>query len=378
MPLAQSLSVEHGPGTYAEYVVGVQSTGGQASFGAQAMSGHADALVTSQVNPFPQSASCVQLVSARAVPARLTMAAPARAAIAGSAKNRNERRGETSREEVRFMSAPATARRAAMMTVIARFDPAPTPWNRSVFFVPECARGCAEDLADQCELSRPYSHRCATRRDQDARDMDTRDLLFGDVPLASWIAGARSTEGEPWASFRQAESAIQAGRGAEAVDLLEGVAAMEGIEARHTLEAWTALRGLGARPPAAIAKRVYGVVVEVALDRGLDVLAAYADGTARYFNWSGAATIWDAPDARFEPAVGKLLAIGARVAGVIGPWEEPRRRDLAEGFVRLNSLTPTGLHFGEGPMQALSSDAMAGPLIAAATELLQGLTSLPR
>jgi hypothetical protein len=39
-------------------------------------------------------------------------------------------------------------------------------------------------------------------------------------------------------------------------------------------------------------------------------------------------------------------------------------------------LTPSGLHFGEGPMDVLARDALGGPLVAAATVLMRGLTSL--
>jgi hypothetical protein len=36
-------------------------------------------------------------------------------------------------------------------------------------------------------------------------------------------------------------------------------------------------------------------------------------------------------------------------------------------------LTPSGLHFGQAPLNALANDAMAGPIINAALDLMQAL-----
>jgi hypothetical protein len=207
--------------------------------------------------------------------------------------------------------------------------------------------------------------------------MELRDTLFGDVPLSSWVSEPRPNL-EPWATFAQACDARAAGRTSEAVDRLRAVAAMASLESRHYLQAWHALRELGVHPEPETAKRVYGAVVEVTLQNGLDVLAAYADRTARYLNWSGAAVVWEAPDARFDAEIAAVLNPGQVIAQRIGPWEKARRGPPPAGHVRLNLLTPSGLHFGEGPMEVLARDALAGPLVAAATALMQRLTSLPR
>jgi hypothetical protein len=207
--------------------------------------------------------------------------------------------------------------------------------------------------------------------------MALRDLLFGDAPLSSWVSEPRPSN-EPWASFAQARDAFAGGAKSVAIDRLQAIASMPGLESRHYVQAWHVLRDLGVRPPAEIAKRVYGVVVEVSLQDGLDVLAAYADGSARYVNWSGACVVWEAPDARFQADIDAVLRAGAVIAQRIGPWDGTRRGPPPTGHIRLNLLTPSGLHFGEGPMDALARDALAGPLVAAATALMRGLTALPR
>ena len=68
-----------------------------------------------------------------------------------------------------------------------------------------------------------------------------------------------------------------------------------------------------------------------------------------------------------------LLTAGQRVADAIGPWKEPRRGPPPNGHVRLNMLTASGLHFGEGPFEILSTDPTGGPVIAAGTVLMQAL-----
>jgi hypothetical protein len=202
-----------------------------------------------------------------------------------------------------------------------------------------------------------------------------RDMLFADVPLSSWVPQSSGVMQEPWKTFAQARKAQGGGQKMEAVALLRAVAAMPAVESRHYLEAWHVLRELGVAPPTDLGKRLCGVVVEVALPDGQDLLAAYADHTARYLNWSGAAVVWDAPDAAFNSEIDAVLAAGHRIVERIGPWEALRPPPPPTGQVRLNLLTPSGLHFGQGPMDDLARDALAGPLLAAATKLMQGLTA---
>lgn len=203
----------------------------------------------------------------------------------------------------------------------------------------------------------------------------SRDLLFADVALASWVSRASSADREPWKTFLQAHDALKGGRTLQAVGLLRVVAAMPALEPRHYLEAWHVLRELGVAPPSELAKHLYGVVVEVALPNGLDLLAAYSDKTARYLNWTGAAVIWNAPDGGFDSDIDDLLAAGFQILQRIGAWEAARPAPPPMGQVRLNLLTPSGLHFGQGQMVDLKRDALAAPFLNAATKLMQRLTS---
>ena len=118
-----------------------------------------------------------------------------------------------------------------------------------------------------------------------------RDTLFADSTLAELLR-TLSTEAkanEPFAVFAQAFEARNTGQMEKAVELLKTLT--DGQEPRVKLLAWAALRELGTVPPPERAKEVLGVVVEVAMKGGEDLVAAYAGHTARYYNYSGAGVV---------------------------------------------------------------------------------------
>ena len=73
--------------------------------------------------------------------------------------------------------------------------------------------------------------------------------------------------------------------------------------------------------------------------------------------------------------VKRLFAIAEPVVARIGPWNKPRLAPPKQGNIRLTFLVSDGLYFGEGPMSAMQSEAMAGPIIQQATELLQAVVA---
>jgi len=124
-----------------------------------------------------------------------------------------------------------------------------------------------------------------------------------------------------------------------------------------------------------------GVIVEVPLDDGLDVLAAFADGRMRYINQSGKLAVFESTPAAMAVKQAALLDASAAAIRRIGPWPKPRLPPPRRGSVRLSFLVSDGLYFGEGPMTTLSNDELGGPVLSAATALLQaivGESSKPR
>lgn len=136
-----------------------------------------------------------------------------------------------------------------------------------------------------------------------------------------------------------------------------------------------AFRELQAQGHAVPARQLLGVVVEVPLDSGLDTLAAYADGSARFIHGSGRMSFVEGPDSAVQPVVQRLLAASQAVVDVIGPTDQPRR-PAPRRNVRMSFIVSDGLYFGEGPMEALMGDDMAGPVLRNALNLLNEITAL--
>ncbi|MFT3910620.1 MAG: hypothetical protein QM737_14435 [Ferruginibacter sp.] len=120
-------------------------------------------------------------------------------------------------------------------------------------------------------------------------------------------------------------------------------------------------------------KELLGVIIEVGLPEGLDVIAAYQDGTARYINYTGKLLVWDTQTDESNELVEQLFLHSDYVLRKIGPWDGERRPAPAEGNVRLSFLVSDGLYFGEGPFNVLEKDAMGGPVIRSAAELMNYL-----
>lgn len=201
-----------------------------------------------------------------------------------------------------------------------------------------------------------------------------REFLFGDVPVMEWPRpDAPHRQEQPWAPFAAAQDAYRRQAPPAAIAALQQVLATPGQESRQYLQAWHFLRALGVEPPLTEGRRVLGVVVEVSLPEGLDLVAAYADLSARYFNHSGAGVVWEKGTDLAGSPIQHLLAAGQAMANVIGPWLEARRAAPPVGHVRINALTPSGLYFGEAPFNTLAQDPLGGPVVAWGQALMQAL-----
>lgn len=132
-----------------------------------------------------------------------------------------------------------------------------------------------------------------------------------------------------------------------------------------------AARKLSSLSNAIDGKRIFGVIVEVGMDEGLDTLAAYEDGTARYINYTESTIVWDTKTKESNELVVDLFLAARKVVEQIGPWDAARLRRPVSGNVRLSFLVGGDLYFGEGPFAVLARDKMGGPVIAAATKLMQ-------
>ena len=203
-----------------------------------------------------------------------------------------------------------------------------------------------------------------------------RQLLFADQGLsfsASRAMGPEQTQ-EPWASFQRAAEHLRARDIPLAVQELKHLADDSSQESRVRLWAWKALRDLGQAPDASIGTQVLGVVIEVPLDRGNDVLASYADGSVRYLNQSGKIGILEPGVPDVEPLVKAEIVEAQHVAAQLPLI--PSEPAPAQGAIRVTLLTIGGLRSIEAPMNAMGNPKHPGfPLFQAATKVLRAVTS---
>lgn len=190
-------------------------------------------------------------------------------------------------------------------------------------------------------------------------------LLFADDPTA--FAARDGSRAAPW----QVLLAASPGDAAAIRKLAEDAAQESRVRALACL--W--LRTHGESVPE---RTLFGAVVEVPLEDGLDVLAVYGDGGVRYINKSGAMSIFEGAVPALQAEVQAVLAAARAVVARIGPWDQPRLPPPVAGNVRLSFVVSDGLYFGEGPYRALAQDGLAGPLLRHATALLQAVVAMPR
>jgi len=196
---------------------------------------------------------------------------------------------------------------------------------------------------------------------------DLRELLFADLPpltVLEQFAAAPDLHELAGAVAREDEVGAQT-----LLDrVLSGTA-----ETRIRLQAWSLARRVGIEPPGDDARRARGVVIDVGLDGGLDTLAGYEDGTARYLNQGGGAIVWEARDPSIDQAINELIAAAQAVVERSGPLDGPRPAAPPGGYAALWILTDNGIHLGAGPFQTLAMDPLGGPVIASGTDLMRQL-----
>ena len=203
--------------------------------------------------------------------------------------------------------------------------------------------------------------------------VELRDTLFGDLPPEEWPPAGAPADDFPWSAFAEARTHLAAGSTDDAKRCWRDVVAQPGLEPRHYLQAWRFLREHGEHPPEDVAREILGLVVEMGLRKGLDLLAVYADRSARYYNHAGGGVVIDRAEGSLAELIDALLAAAAEVVAQIGPWEDARPGPPARNHVRLSFLTPSGLHFGQGPTKQLRNDPLGGLVLRGATALMTEL-----
>jgi hypothetical protein len=187
------------------------------------------------------------------------------------------------------------------------------------------------------------------------------DLLFCDS-LDLFKNQGTNQDGYPWN--------ILLSRTSTQTDLLK-IINDNTIESRQKVLAYNKLRASGYKGEK---KELLGVIVEVGLDEGLDVLASFSDGTARYINHNESMIVWERTNDTSNALIKELFLESEKVVKQIGPWDKPRRKYPSKGIARITFLVSDGLYFGEGPINVLFDDPISGRALLAATNLMKYLT----
>lgn len=199
-----------------------------------------------------------------------------------------------------------------------------------------------------------------------------RNLLFADLPPAR-ARDVFARGGEATRFLVDLAAAAESGDAPAALRAITAAPPPE-RETRLFLQAWHLARMAGVDPGSG-GTRALGVVVDMHTDDGLDTLAGFRDGSARYLNYSGAGVVWEAPDGEIGRLVDDLLFRAEDVVLVTGPLDGERPPAPGHGGAMISILTPGGIHVGAGSTYALSNDSRGGPVINAAAALLAELVS---
>jgi len=209
--------------------------------------------------------------------------------------------------------------------------------------------------------------------------LQMRETLYSNASLEPMLSriqdDAKTTF--PWSNFFGADRAMKDNDNARAVTLLKQVADSEGLNTRIYLQAWHTLMSLGEQPPESLCGVIQGVVVEFNMpDKGLDIVAAYADHTARYWNYSGAGIVWEIRDPEIDKLVVDLLNAGQEIMKRIGAEPRESLPIPTPGKLRIFLMAYDGSSFGEGLYDQLIQDQMGNYAINASYNLMMGLMKM--
>ncbi len=115
-----------------------------------------------------------------------------------------------------------------------------------------------------------------------------------------------------------------------------------------------------------------GVILEVGLDSGVDVLAAFGDGRARFLNNNGDISMWEGGEGATAGLVAKLHSCAAPIAQQEAVQPCGRLDSPADGSVRISVFTGNGMHLAQGTMEEFDDD----PVFNAAVDLMNALEGI--
>jgi hypothetical protein len=242
------------------------------------------------------------------------------------------------------------------------------------------AVGCARPSQKQAQVSKegpPHTPMTWVTADKNAvaAAVEIKSLLFADQSLDELLKGDKvkkdADPNDPWARMKHATILNHQGKKQEAAAELHAALAIPDLETRTKLWIWNGLRQLGEQPDPSDADKVLGFIVEVPTNGGIDTLAFYDDGSARYINYTSAMGIWEGLQEP-ELGLGRSVLTSAQRAVSEVPLI-PHRSQATVKTLRITLLTMKGLRQGE---VTKSSSAALNETFKASVRLLVALVEL--
>jgi hypothetical protein len=205
--------------------------------------------------------------------------------------------------------------------------------------------------------------------------LDLRKTLYTNTSLDPMLARIQEDSKSvfPWRNFVAANEALKEGNTDGAISQLKEIVGAEGLETRIRLQAWHTLVALGEMPVETLRGYTQGVVIENHTAKGLDIVAAYSDYSARYWNHAGGGVIWDARDPDIDQLMVNLLSVGFEITKRIGVGLRDTLPVPPQGNIRVFIMAYDGSTVGEQPYEQLSKDPMGRVAIDAGSKLMKGL-----
>ena len=202
-----------------------------------------------------------------------------------------------------------------------------------------------------------------------------RETLYSNASLEPVISRIKEDSKTifPWSNFVEANQAMKKNDKAKAINLLKQVVDANGLDTRIYLQAWHTLVSLGELPPESTRGQIQGAVIENHMDHGLDIVAAYGDHSARYWNYSGTGIIWDARDPKIDEVIDILLNVGQEIMKRVGIGQRDILPIPPKGNIRIFLMAYDGSCFGEDLYERLSQDDMGKYAIKMAYGLMMEL-----
>jgi hypothetical protein len=137
-------------------------------------------------------------------------------------------------------------------------------------------------------------------------------------------------------------------------------------ESRIRALAYNWLRAHNETVPAGI---VLGVIVEISVDHGVDVLAAYADGRVRYINHTGAMSLFEGVPPEIAAGAKAVVASAEDAGGLFKPLQGDRTAPTRD--LRFTILAADGLHTAQGSWKEIGSEPKLDQILNNTIRLLQ-------